>query len=276
VRLADGIHHGVPHAVYHERTLGVVSKSALDLVARSPAHYRAWVDGAEEEQTAALAFGSAFHCALLEPDRFAAEYVTAPDFGDCRRKSNKEARAAWDEEHASATPLSAKWAEDIHGMIASIRAHPLAGKMLHRGEPELTVAWTDDPTGLRCKARADYYVRELRMVLDIKTTMDARAESFRRDVVRYGYRRQDALYRAGFAAVDAPIEHFVFVVVKRRPARGRDVFVGPNVCCARTRIHETRHLDARRMRPKKRLAGLSGHDPATRHTAMGRLKRRTS
>ncbi len=214
--LPHGLHLNIPPAMYHARVPGMVSKSALDLVHRSPAHYKAWCDGGEDDQTEALFLGGAFHCALLEPERFESEFVEMPDFGDRRFKEAKDASKKWADANATKTHLTAEQARAIRGMVASIRKHPLASKALRDGEPEATVRWRDEETGLECKARADYLVRRLEMVIDVKSADDASYEAFRRAVVRYRYHVQDALYRSAFGAIGAPVRHFVFVVVEKR------------------------------------------------------------
>jgi hypothetical protein len=85
----------LPSEVYHAPRLGVVSKSALDKLRKSPAHYYAWATGQLEKSTPALAFGRAGHCAIFEPDQFDKLYVVEPEFGDCRFKENKLKRDAW-------------------------------------------------------------------------------------------------------------------------------------------------------------------------------------
>ncbi len=215
IELPPGIYPDVPDSVYHARTLGVASKSALDLVHRAPALYRAWIDGAEQEETEALAFGSAFHCALLEPERFDRTYVLEPAFGDCRKTENKNARDAWRKASEGKRPVSCADFATIRGMTDSVRAHPLAGKMLQGGVAEATLRWRDAETGIECKGRADYYVPGLGLVVDVKTTQDARAASFRKSVANFGYHRQEAFYRAGFDGAAAPVEHFVFLAVEK-------------------------------------------------------------
>lgn len=215
LELSPGFYRGVPNEVYHARHVGLASKSALDHVNRSSMHYKWWVDGGEEEETPALAFGSAFHCALLEPDRWCTSYCVVPDFGDCRFKINKAARDEWRRDHAGWTEITFEDAKAIDGMVAAVRAHPLAGKMIRDGEAEITLRWNDEETGLPCKCRADYYVRRLSMAVDFKSAIDARKAAFRKAVSNYGYHRQDGFYRSGFAAIEAPIKHFVFVVVEK-------------------------------------------------------------
>lgn len=227
IEMAPGLYPGVPHDVYHQRVSGIVSKTALDLVNRSPAHLKAWLDGAADagDGSDALRFGNLFHCGALEPARFASSYVVTPDFGDCRKKDNKAARDAWraevgwDEDPAKSKVVELSVGDDkaIRGMVASMRAHPLVSRMLKDGEPELTVRWNDEETGIPCKTRLDYFVRPREMIVDLKSADDASPEAFRRSIAKYRYHVQDALYRAGCAGAGVPAKHFVFVVVEKRP-----------------------------------------------------------
>lgn len=209
------MHPEISDVTYHERVPGLASQSALSLVARSPAHYKAWLDGANREETPALAFGSASHCALLEPTRFARSYVVKPSFGDKRKKDNKAAHDAWCAENAGAKLLEQEDVDAIAGMSAAIKNHPLAARIMAGGEPELTLRWRDEATGLECKGRADYYVRQHKMAVDVKTTTDASPAAFAKSVANFGYHVQDAFYRDGFAALGEPLEFFIFVVVEK-------------------------------------------------------------
>lgn len=213
--MPNGLHQSVPESQYHAKEIGVVSNSALTELLRSPAHYRAWVAGEREKESDALSFGKAFHCALLEPDRFAQLYVVAPEFGDCRYKANKALRNAWLAENSGKEPVAAEWMGQIAGMVASVRRHSLVREMLRTGEAEVTALWEDRATGLRCKTRSDFLQRARGLAVDIKTTEDAREKPFVRSVVNYGYHRQDALYRMGYAACGVPIQYFVIVAVEK-------------------------------------------------------------
>lgn len=210
-----GLHLDVPEDCYHERVPGLVSKSTLDLVDRSPAHYKAWLDGEEREPTPALNFGKWFHAALLEPERFASQYVVQPDFGDCRFKENKVRRDEWRIANAHREAIDPTAMETIRGMCAAVRAHSLADRMIREGVAESTLRWRDEETGLECKARPDYYVERLAVAYDVKTTEDARPEAFARSVANYRYHVQDAFYREGFARIGKPLEHFVFIAVEK-------------------------------------------------------------
>lgn len=213
--IPDGVHANIPAEEYHRRELGIASNTSLKLIRRSPAHYKAWIDGElEVAETAALRFGRAFHCALLEPDRFASAYPESPKFNR-RTKVGRAEYEAWIEQYPDA--MSADDLDTIRKMVASVRRHPLASQMIRDGEPELTLSWKDADTGLRCKSRLDYYVRELAMIVDAKSTEDASWEEFRKDVARYGYHVQDALYRSAASALNMPVQHFVLLAVEKSP-----------------------------------------------------------
>jgi PDDEXK-like domain of unknown function (DUF3799) len=223
--LPHGLHRGIEHDAYHVRVLGMASNTALSRLVQSPAHYRAWLAG-HDKDTPARAFGRGMHCALTEPGCFARTYAVEPDFGDCRANSatgttkeegaaNKRARDLWRLEHAGAELVAANDFEAMQGMSAAVRRHPTVGRLLESCEAELTARWLDTETDVECKARADLYSKKFRTIVDIKTTEDARPHAFARSVALYGYHRQEAFYRQGFAACGADVERFVFVAVEK-------------------------------------------------------------
>lgn len=205
-----------PAEQYHIKTLGELSNSGIKRLLRSPAHYKAWIDDAEEStDSPALAFGRAFHAALLEPDIFAAQWTVEPDFGDCRYKEAKAARDLWRAENAGKECLSAKDADRIGRMLASVAAHPLASRAIRDGQSEVTVRWTDEATGLQCKARADYYVGgKFPYVLDVKTCLDASPSEFARSIAKYGYHIQHAHYCEGFRVAGQPLSNYLLLAVE--------------------------------------------------------------
>jgi hypothetical protein len=191
--LPHGIHAGVSEDVYHRKVLGLANKSSLDLVLRAPAAYRAWVDNADEDTTTpAMVFGKDFHCALLEPERYAAQ------------PPPKTAKARAD-------------ADTIARMVEAVRRHPLAGPVVERGRAELTARWADPQHGLECKARGDIWLAEIGTLVDVKTCSDASPDGFARSVANYHYHRQEAFYRDGWGALDAPVEHFRFIAIEKTP-----------------------------------------------------------
>ena len=234
--LPHGLHLGIHHEAYHQPVLGMASSSAITRVLRSPEHYRTWLAG-EDDDGAGLArpFGRAFHCATLEPECFAETYAVAPDFGDCRANqatgttkeegaANKARRAAWREANAGREELSAAdWTRAL-GMAESIARRKYASKLLRGGHAEVTLRWREEETGLECRARADYYLEDIATVVDLKTCESAEPWHFLHSSRKYGYARQETLYRRGFSAIGKPLDAFVFLCVEKRPPYGVRVY----------------------------------------------------
>lgn len=202
-------------ADYFRRVLGEASKSGLDVFARSPAHYFAWCAGEDAPPTPAMEFGKAFHAYVLESRSFADRYAVAPDFGDGRTNAAKAAKAEFLTEHAGKALVRAEDMERIIRMADALAAHPLAKNLIIGGESEVTLRWTDPATGLRCKSRSDFYVPELSIAMDLKSTDDANPAAFARSCAKYRYHVQDAFYSDGYAAIGRPIERFLFVAVEK-------------------------------------------------------------
>jgi hypothetical protein len=223
LEIPHGIHPDVPESVYHSRVLGLASKSMLDRVRHSLLHYRDEVAGGSREPTPALEFGQAFHCAVFEPARFEASYACEPDFGDCRKTENKKARDDWRKAHEGRKPISAAENTAIQGMVEKLRAHPMAARLIFGGAQEVTLRWRDRATGLECKGRLDYYLAARHIAVDLKTTEDVRLAQFARSVARFGYHRQEAMYRDACETLGQPLQHFVFIAIEK--ARPYDVAV---------------------------------------------------
>jgi exodeoxyribonuclease VIII len=234
--LENGLHADVDPAQYFAPVLGIARSSPLALLRRAPLVYYQWALGAKvDEETEALAFGRAFHCAVLEPARFRVLYAVEPDFGDCRRTVNRERRDAWRAEHRGAELLSEDDARHIAGMRESLLAQPVIRRLLELdGHNELTARWVDPETGIVCGARGDRRVERVSTALDLKSTKDARAESFSRSIASYRYHVQDALYRDGL-----DVERFAFGAVEKRP---------PYLCAAYVLDADARRAGERALR----------------------------
>lgn len=177
---------GMPSADYH--AYPAASKSGLDLIDRSPAHYRY---REPREATRAMEIGTAIHTALLEPDRFAAEYVLLRNISDRRASEYKQAT----KEHPSECVLVSHEADHVAGMQESVYANERAADVLRlTGYRELSAFATDPDTGELIKCRFDI-LTDSGIAVDLKKTRDARPEKFSRSVYDYRYHVQDAFYR---------------------------------------------------------------------------------
>lgn len=222
---AEGIHENVPAELYHHKELGVVNKSALDQLARTPQHYRAWLAGNEQHETPALLFGRALHALVLEPAKFAREYVKQPVFGDLRTKAAKELRNDWMASHCGVMPVSSEEWEKLQAMRDAIMSHAIAGPLFAGGQAEATAIWTDPRTGLICKSRMDYWRPDLCVIADLKSTEDASPSAFARSVVSYRYHVQQAHYTSGPQALGLGTSKFVFVGIEKLPPYAVGVYM---------------------------------------------------
>ena len=207
-----GLHpaSALSNAAYH--ALDAVGKSDLDMIAKSPLHWKQAV----REETPAMRIGSAVHCAVLEPERFATDYAVAPD-GDKRSKAGKEAFAEFEAAHAGKPIISmADWAlcEEIQH---AVRMHPGAAALLQAGQPEVSALWNDAEFNVGCRARYDWLTPD-GLLIDLKTTQDASPAGFAKSCATFRYHVQAAWYLDAYqkAAGDLPLG-FIFIAVEKTP-----------------------------------------------------------
>lgn len=203
-----GIHPGVPESVY--RQSAGISQSNLKLVPVSLAHYHAAVTGSVSEPTPAQELGTITHSVILE-NKWGC--TVKPD----RLKLSTKEGMAW--KAAQTMPwISVEECEHIRGMVASVKAHPEAAKMLYgRGDNEVA-CWRKCPlTGLLIKGRADRLTmddRQRMTLIDIKTCQVESAQEyvFQNEIAKWGYYRQAAFYIDLFEA-----SSFIIVAVEKEP-----------------------------------------------------------
>lgn len=205
---SPGIYDCYTNAEYHAHE--AVSKSDLDLIHRSPAHYKA----ARHEDTPALRFGTAFHCAVLENDRFNETYTVIE--GDRRTKAVKD--SIKDAEAAGKIILTADDFNALMGMAQAVFKNPICAALLRGSLKEHSVFAELD--GVRVKCRPDGWSTEKGVLFDLKSTEDASPEGFARTVAKYRYHVQDAFYRHVVASAtncDADDLSFIFIAVEKKP-----------------------------------------------------------
>ena len=203
-----GIYDCYTNAEYH--AADGVSKSDLDLIHRSPAHYKA----ARHEDTPALRFGTAFHCAVLENDRFNETYTVIE--GD--RRTNVVKAAIKEAEAAGKIILTADDFNALMNMSQTVFKNPICAALLRGSLKEHSVfSELDD---VRVKCRPDGWNTEKGVLFDLKSTEDASPEGFARTVAKYRYHVQDAFYRHVVASAtncDADDLSFIFIAVEKKP-----------------------------------------------------------
>lgn len=145
------------------------------------------------------------------------EEIDVLDFDNYLTKAAKTAR---DEARAmGVVPLLRHEYEQIEGMVAAVRQHPIAGPLFAPGTgvAERSMYWTDPATGVRCRIRPDWLRHREEngrlIVVDLKTARAVDPAALQRAVYEHGYHAQAAFYLAGVKALDLHGDHepaFIF------------------------------------------------------------------
>ena len=210
---------GVPFE--HYRRAPGINASGLKTILRSPAHWVYERDVAPRKETPAMRFGTLLHAAVLEPERFEQRLAVAPEF-NLRSAQGKANAAAWRAElPQGAIEASAAEHEAIQGVLASVRAHRMLCRLLARGKRETCLFWDDEEHNVAAKARFDFVAEGTGIIVDLKTTLDARPDAFGRVAIAQQYALSAAHYLAGAEATQvACADRFVLVAIERDPPFG--------------------------------------------------------
>ena len=204
------------NAAYHAHP--AVSKSHLDLIARSPLHYWARYLDPERvtpEPSPQMRLGTALHTHVLELSRWDQEIAVAPPINRLT-KAGKEEWAAFMAASADRTVITADDAAQVMAMGRAVLRHPAAAMLLGLpGKAETTHMWKDASTGLECKCRPDWLTDDGSIVVDLKTTKEASPRGFKQSVANYRYHVQAAWYLHGLEqATGRRPDQFIFICVE--------------------------------------------------------------
>jgi len=195
-----------------------LSKGGLVHLAKSPAHYKAFIE-TEQMATPAMIFGSNFHFAALEPELFKTKYVVAPQI-DKRTRAGKEQFATFQLslEENNQTIISQDDMDLINRMVDVLYSSEVAAGLLVGGLAEQSIFWNHPKWGFTCKCRPDYINEKHTVIVDLKTTVDGSPEAFARAVVNYRYHWQGAYYLAGINEIlSQDYTTFLFITIEKTP-----------------------------------------------------------
>lgn len=187
-----------------------VSKTTLwTLHTKTPYHARY---GARKDSHA-FDLGTAAHIAILEPERLEVSVMKGPD----DRRGNKWKDALSYAEEKGATLLTSGdydqclLIRDLADTVPEIRT-------VRKGETftETSAYHDDEETGMTVKCRPDIYNKTHSIICDIKNMADASEAAFTRDVGKFGYHVQDAMYSDVWdKATGMQVEAFFFIVFEK-------------------------------------------------------------
>jgi hypothetical protein len=193
----------MPRAEYD--AIRALNISRLKEVKRSPLHFRHLLD--HPKVTEPLVLGTATHVAVLEPERYLADFAV----WDRRTEAGKMAPRAgqyWEafvKTNVGRTHLTPEQHQLANAIAAAVRFHPVANLYLETGDPEVTLEWELPPElGSRAaKGRVDWITRidGKPYLVGLKTTRDCRHFQFSRQAANLGYHLGWAYYADGYKAI---------------------------------------------------------------------------
>lgn len=188
-----------------------VSKSTLwTLWTKTPFHARF---GAKKT-SAAFDFGKVAHIAILEPDTLE-ERVTK---GPAARGNSNEWKHAQDYAAAAGTILLKPDDYDKAMLVRDLAATVPELEIMRAGNTiiETSAYHVDEETGILTKTRPDIYNVDHKIMADIKNMADASEWAFMRDVGKFGYHMQHAMYSDVWAkGAEMDVDAFFFITFEK-------------------------------------------------------------
>ena len=221
--LQPGIYHGTTFADYVSwPAINWHMLSAFRESAKQGRHEMRQLDESTEDQIE----GEAFHCAVLEPDRFKDSYAVLPDFpGHHNSNDYKRAVEEWKEKNGSKITLleteKKPQMSSCLAMRAAVMRHPIGRAIMEgKGKNEIGIVWQDDGSGELFKGRLDRLCLIPLGLLDLastqpdknalclvdfkKTRVIPSRRLFNKERVKYQYHGQFAWYMRGLEALKQP------------------------------------------------------------------------
>lgn len=206
-----GIHNGMPDDVYHADPVpagSLSSSGARRLLETCPAKFD-YERRHPRAATKTFDVGHAAHQMILG---------TGPHLevvpGDRWDTTVAKAKVAEIRE-AGGIPLKQAVWDQVKAMADAVLADPLAAALFSDGQPEQSLFWIDERTGIWRRARLDWL--RANAIVDLKSCESADEEHIRRAIARYGYHAQDDFYREGARALGLGDLPFIFVFVEKAP-----------------------------------------------------------
>lgn len=192
-----------------------IGSTSLKVLKQSPLHFI----NQEKKETDALVFGSAYHCFILEPEKFEHEYYVIDDSEYCREliehgkldaKGNRvqvsKPRSTneyknWYEEQISRAAGKILFDADDFAVMKIMKERLFSNRyiktLLNNGEAEKSY-YCDlelfNGRKIGVKVKPDYCKPQKRLIIDLKTCQDASVDGFTRHAADMNYQISAALY----------------------------------------------------------------------------------
>lgn len=208
-----------------------INRSFLhEMIMWTPGHAK-WKEE-HEEITPALRLGDAFHAAILEPERFAKEYVVLPL--DCKAGTSDNPNKGMKANLASfkaqckannQTIIQPDDQQNIREMAAVIQSDQESIDLLCDGESEISGYFMEEEYQVLTKIRLDYINKKQQIILDLKSCADARKGPFRKSAYDHGYDMQAFMALLGVTQITGEAHNiFKFICVESKGFHGVKVW----------------------------------------------------
>jgi len=212
----QGWHKLTDEEYFSDPGYSALQASSIKNLLRSPAHYQAGL--VDDSQTPAMEFGTALHNLILEPEL--GQVVEAPD---CRR-GTKEWNA-FEAENEGKLLLKPDEFRAAKMMQEELFKNKTAKMLLQGGRAEITGFVQFPKFWGKCKV--DYLLEDINVLVDYKTTTDARLTQFSKKVIDYGYDISAAWYLDLARMITGEYFEYVFIAQEKTPPFAVQVFSTP-------------------------------------------------
>lgn len=205
----NGYVSNMPDNYYHN-TAGFISKSSLTILKESPFKF---FNQPKRSQTPAMRMGTAFHCAILEPEKFKETYKIMPEVKAKTLKAYKDAV----KDNPGVEILNGLDALNLNGMIKAVMSNDAARELLSLdGWCEVSGFHTDPETGVNLRHRFDKLTK-CGVGIDLKKTQSVNPDEISKTIAKYGYHLQDALYSDAYKEITGhDLNQFYFIFVEEK------------------------------------------------------------
>lgn len=231
-RTASSVIYDLSNEDYHNHKS--ISKSGLDLIAKSPAHFIK----NERKESPAFKKGTLIHCAILEPDYLLSRYHPVNLRYDLRTKKGK---ALLEEETQLANGKIIVYPDEWNIAIRvrdEIHRHKVTKHLFDGGESEISVFSRLNDVDVRC--RPDYINGSV--VVDLKSTIEAK-NKFKQSVVKLRYFVQDPFYSDILSNEGIGVSNFLFVAIEKTEPFGIAIYELDDDAVSYGRREYTKDLD---------------------------------
>jgi len=213
--LESGIHRDLPMQDYLDDE--AIGSSSLCKISSTPADYKAALT-APHKDSKPLIFGTMAHSKMLEPDTFYDYYIDEIDFGNCRKKENKEKKDEWLKLHDGKIIVSASDKAALEKIEKAANQHDELCEILMNGVMNVEITGIAEfakhltPGGLRLKTRED--IISDGWIYDIKTTSSPVTDiGIARTIMKYQYHLKAAHHTQVMRRAGLDIKGFGWIFV---------------------------------------------------------------